>query len=771
MNGSSLHTHLPKRNLLIFGAGLLLLSLISAWYFNVQPSAGTQQRYLENYIQDQEEDAIELLKDTMLMRKLVLKTETLKEFREIERKKYGLFLFAETISETQDLLFWNNQKILPPMVDFNLPDGAYFQHLENGYYVVIKNTLRFSGMSNTISAYVMIPVLHQYYLETDYLLSRFAHDADAHRLIAPSDVATELAVTSLSGKKLFYLKEVTHSKVMVTDTVTILLRLSALVFLLVYLHIVAENITRKRRALHSIIFLGISFFVLRLIIYQFPGLFSFRQFDLFDPLIYATNEVNASLGDLLINSILLCWLIIFAWFNMGPVQKVPSLLKDIWVYIWGIVLIFILIFFSFQFANLISSLVSDSKISFNVTNFFSLDKYTVIGLIVLALLSLSYYYFTRILFRFIFPVFRNRFIYIYFILFTVGLLYLTLRSGNDIVLFHLPVLVWLMIYTLLVSQEKFIINRFRMTVAGALFWIFIFSVSLAAVILQGNKQNELSIRKGIAEKYDQLTDPTNDHTMSIAITYLDNRFLVRNFNRFRTEPQNSLLRDSILRQNFTSYNARYDTRIYVFDSLNRPVNNRNDPKSYPELNTLFTVQSKSTGIPDLNYIESSFDRLTYITRRIIRDTIGQVGSFFIISTPRQYAGTSDALYPELFRQVSRRDDNNASIYSYAIYNDKLLISSSDKYPFQIHITNAQIPKSEYEERKNGANTELWYKPSGKKVVVVAKKRNSLIEHITLFSYLFCAFLFMVGLLQLISLILRVFRERGSFNLFARLNIR
>ncbi|HEY0355305.1 MAG TPA: HAMP domain-containing sensor histidine kinase, partial [Flavisolibacter sp.] len=356
-------------------------------------------------------------------------------------------------------------------------------------------------------------------------------------------------------------------------------------------------------------------------------------------------------------------------------------------------------------------------------------------------------------------------------LFTVGLLYLTLRSGNTIVLFHLPVLLWLVVYTLLVSQEKFIINRFRMTVAGALFWIFVFSVSLAAIILQGNRQNEIRIRKGIAEKYDQLTDPSNDHTMSIAITYLDNRFLLNNFNRFRTEPQNSILRDSILRQNFTSYNARYDTKIYVFDSMGRAVNNNIDPKSYPELNTLFTVQSKSTGVADLNYIESSFDRLTYITRRVIRDSTGPVGSFFIISTPRQYAGTSDALYPELFRQVSRKDDINSSMYSYAIYNDRLLISSSDKYPFQINIEKDQVPKSEFEERNNGDHTELWYRPSGKKVVIVAKKRDSLIESITLFSYLFCAFLFMVGLLQLVSLLLRLFRERSSFNLFSRMNIR
>jgi nitrogen fixation/metabolism regulation signal transduction histidine kinase len=57
------------------------------------------------------------------------------------------------------------------------------------------------------------------------------------------------------------------------------------------------------------------------------------------------------------------------------------------------------------------------------------------------------------------------------------------------------------------------------------------------------------------------------------------------------------------------------------------------------------------------------------------------------------------------------------------------------------------------------------------VVVIARKKDSLLESITLFSYLFCSFLFMVGLLQLISIILRLFRDRASFNLFYQFSIR
>lgn len=769
MSLPQLHNHLAKRSLLFFAAGLFLFSFLPAWYFKVQPSVNSQQKLLQGYIRSAGKDAGKLVQDSALMRKLVLRSESLDEFKKIENKEYGFFLFAETISDNQELLFWNNQKILPPDADFNLKDGEYFQQLANGYYVVIKATLAFSGMSNNIIAYTLIPVLNQYYVQTDYLERSFVHNPDAINKISIATAPTKYPIKAINGKTLFYIKAVSHANVVTTDIVTIVLRLAGLLFLFVYFHLTAESIIRRRRALYGILFLAFSFALLRLLLYRMNDFFSFRQFSVFDPTVYAANNFNASLGDLLINAILFCWLMVFAWYNTGPQQKLPSFLKGNRIYTAGVVAVFILIFSTFQFANVVRSLVSDSKVSFNVTDFFGLDFYTVIGFIVLALLSLSYYYFTRLLFRFIFPAFKNRYIFIYFILALVGLFYLTLRSGNTIVLFHLPVLLWLMIYTLLVSQEKFIINRFRITVAGALFWIFVFSVSLAAIILQGNRENELRMRKGIAEKYDRISDPATNYTLSIAIAYLDNRFLLSNFNRFKDPRQNRFLRDSILNETFTDYSIRYDTRIYVFDSLNKGLGNE-DSKTYPELNTIFTVQSKPTKIPDVNYIESSFDKLSFITRRVIRDSANIIGSFFMVSTPRQY-GSSDALYPELFRQVSKRDEENSPIYSYAIYKDRLLTTSSSKYPFQITLSKDQIPQKEFDQRSNGDYDELWYRASNEKIVVVAKKRDSLLESMTLFSYLFCAFLVMVGLLQIVSMILRLLKDRSSFNLFAQFNIR
>jgi two-component system, NtrC family, nitrogen regulation sensor histidine kinase NtrY len=377
---SQIHNHLPKRSLLFTAVGLFLLSFLSEWYFQKSPSVGLEERNLERYIHKHQEDADLLLKDTLLMRKLVLQQEGLPEFKQIADKDYGFFLFAETLSGEHDLLFWNNQKILPPVADFSLADGEYFQRLSNGYYVIIKKRLQFEGMSSNINAYALIPVQHQYYLETDYLQTHFAHSNEADKKIFISSQPTAYPINSINKNVLFYVGKKTYQALIGNDLLTVVLRLTALIFLLVFIHFVAEEIVFKNRARNGVIFLIVVLLLLRYLLYQLPDLFSLRQLPLFDPSVYAANQINRSLGDVLINAVLFCWMVLFTWYKLGPITQVPKFLKGRRIYVAGVLAVFFLIVSTFQLASVVRSLVSDSKISFNVTDFFSLDVYTIVGL-------------------------------------------------------------------------------------------------------------------------------------------------------------------------------------------------------------------------------------------------------------------------------------------------------------------------------------------------------------------------------------------------------
>ena len=82
-----------------------------------------------------------------------------------------------------------------------------------------------------------------------------------------------------------------------------------------------------------------------------------------------------------------------------------------------------------------------------------------------------------------------------------------------------------------------------------------------------------------------------------------------------------------------------------------------------------------------------------------------------------------------------------------------MVDHYNEYGFPTHLSENDIPKTEFERRGRGPFEELWHKLS-QTVVVIARRDNSFIEAITLFAYLFSTFLFLLALYRLISLTVR-----------------
>ena len=727
---------------------------------------------MTRYIQTKELNFNEITRDTHLLRKLVQNRETLDEFKSLEAKGYGIYIVAESVFGTQQMLFWNNQNIIPPISSYNLDDGEYFKLLDNGYYVIIKKSLALGGMSNRLWTYALIPVKSKYYIESQFLNDEFAYSKTAHKRITISSNKTDYPIKSSSDQVLFYIDRRPTSAIPNNDPITVILRLLSLCFFFVFAHSLAEFVAQKRNnQWQGVLTLVVVLIVFRLALYFYPLVFEFRQFELFDPAVYGTNSVNQTLGDLLINSLLFSWITVFAWSKLGNQMDLLRRVRGAGKWIIATLALLILVVSTFLLASTINSLVADSKISFDVTDFFSLNKYSVIGFIVLASLSLGYYHFTQLMFRFILPVFEKRKALIYFGIGVTGLAYLTFRSSDPAIQFHLPVLLWLIGYTWLVSQRGFVINRFHINVAGIIFWIFVFSVSISAIIITENKTKEWSTRKTIAENLAIQDDESNEMLLKIALTYLDNRFLASNFYRFHDEENGRIFRDSILTANYKGYVNKYDTKLYVFeDSTFNPLFN-DDDLTYESLNNIISIQSKqSRTIPDLYSYVSGNNKITYITKKIVQGGDGTVmGALFIVSNPKTNA--ANALEATLFREPNENDPRTSPNYSFAIYKNANLVESSSKYPFATTLTGDQLPRQEVEKRKNADFYEMWYRNSTEKVIVLARKVDSIIEAITLFSYIFCSFLFLVTFIQTISFLLKIGADTKGIGNFFQMNIR
>lgn len=756
-----------KYSLLILATFLLAFSYFFNKIYSNRSSVTQEVKKAENYLHHLQKDFNSVLADTGLINRLLGRTSSLQEFTSLTTKPYGIFLYSADDFGNTRMLFWNDQLAVPPDELLASEDGEYFDKLSNGWYFISKKTLQ-TKQGQTL-AFALIPVRSEFFIETDYLPEHFYFGRSADKRVRISKEPTEFAVKSLSGKPIFYLAKKTANAVPYNDSLSIYLRLGAILLLLIFFYRYAEWYSGKRGAWSAIGLFALLLLAIRLVSYLYPGLLNLRQFEFFSPLIYGSNAIQRSLGDLVINSILFCWLVLFAWSKLKNEEDLSKNFSFRSKIIAGLLALVLLIFSTFTLASVIRSLVADSKISFDVTNFFSLNEYTVAGFFVLACLSLSYYYCSQLLFRLIFPLFKERPLLVYFVIGFAGLLYLTTRSGNPDVLFYLPVLIWLLVYTWLINSKGVFLNRIRINIASILTWIFIFSASIAAIMLSQNSKVEWEKRKSIAEKLAVQTDPSSEMMMSIAVKYLDNDFLSENFYRFHKEEEGRILRDSIITGNYSGFLNKYDTRLYVYDSANRALFNE-DPTSYEALNVIFTVQSKPTATEGLYYYETSFDKFNYIIRREVKDTAGKkMGTFFIVSNLKNFS--RDALFPELFRQSKGTDPENSPIYSNAVYIKKRLVSPPGNYPYATWLNDEEIPKEEYRLKTNGDYNELWYRASKEKVVVIARKRETTIEAITLFSYIFCSFLFLVAFLQLLSLMVRTGANWQGFRKLFQLNIR
>ena len=324
-----------------------------------------------------------------------------------------------------------------------------------------------------------------------------------------------------------------------------------------------------------------------------------------------------------------------------------------------------------------------------------------------------------------------------------------------------------MIYTWLINRQAAIFKKLHINIASVLSWIFVFSISISIIMLSEIEKAEWIKRKKLAEKLALQTDPSSEKMMSIAIQYIDKDFLEENFERFKDPVIGKELRDSILRGSF--YLDKYDTRLYAFDASGRQLNNE-DATSYETLNTILKVQSKPiSGIEGLFYYETGFDKFNYITRRDLEDISGRsMGHFFIISNPKNYS--KEAIFPELFRQYGTSVENSP-IYSNATYLVGRLVSPPGNYPFATWLKPGELPKEEYEQRRNGEFDELWYRASSDRLIIVTRKRETFIETITLFSYIFCSFLVLVAIVQLIGMLMKAVYEGHSLKKRFQLNIR
>ena len=733
--------------LLVAAAWLFTFSFIIDNYWSGNSTAKVVQKAVQKNIFSNQKKIQAFSNDTALINKITRGAYNEKEMDNIVEKDYFVFIYRVTPFLQPRPVFWNTQIILPDSTALNAPDGTRFQKLINGWYVVNKKSYENkNGLLYEIVS--LIPVKWSYYVENKYLHNSFVAVDNIQNEYGISLTPTDAVIKDAGGKKLFYIRQIKNIVSNYENVFSLWLRILAGVLVLFFIHKLAKFYFEKKGFWPAFLILIIPVLLLRIVSYYLPIPLNFRQLELFDPSIYGSNFILRSLGDLLINSFLFLWIVLFIRFYFR-FHKSDFRFKGKFKKYAAVGLISLLMIgITFLCGNIVRSLVSDSQISFDVINFFTLNIYSVIGFIVLSCIAIGYFFLVQILFQPVKAFIQPRWFVIYLAIAVIGLVLLTLRLHSAHASFNFSLLLWLLFFVFLLDTPFLSLHAYNLISSRFVFWLFFFSVSITAAIVIQNRKKELEQRKHFAENLANKADPAGEVIVNIILSDFSNEALVDIFDRFKKPSQNKFLKDSLINENFSGYLNKYDTRIYTFDANEAPLYN-DDSTNFNSLNAIIQTQGKSTGIPGLYYYDISYDRFNYISKREITDTSGKKkGYIFIISKPKKYK--SDALYPELFSKGNINSIESSSVYAFAIYNNSQLSSSNNDYPFPTNIDPSSFTYNEFRIVNRNGYEELWYRANEDKVIVIARQDNFFIESITLFAYLFCSFLLITLIFNLLN---------------------
>ena len=748
--------------LIITAAWLYTISFIFSNYFSYNSSPDKVSENITARIHRLESRFEEISGDTALIAGLVFDTVNAEIPLALQKEQAGFFVYELKSGQPTKQVYWSTNKITVPDKELSSFAPVKFVNTSNGQFIFLKRKITLRGQSFWLVN--MIPVKWAYFIQNKYFISDFAEFPGLDEQYVIADVITDNPVYSKNGLYLFSLQLKEGKRFISYDNITICFRLLAVFLLFTFIHGITLELIRRVNFRTAVVFLLINVFFLRFVAFVFPFPFDYSKLPLFDPTIYASNWINSSLGALFINAVLFYWVLRFIKIHyINAIEDKPALSN-----ISIIVRLFILTTSAFFIVNIIQSLVRDAKISFDVTNFFSLTIYSTISIVILCFLALGYFYLSQLLAIKLILTDAGKLLPLLVIILS-GFVNMLLMNNYSQVGFYFLLIVWIVVYYFILCIRKSDIRIQIIKSPFFIFWVMFFALSIASLVIYQKRIVEFEQRKRIAEKLAIQSDPSGESLLKIAASNFNNNFLSENFQRFHeSEYTNKFIKDSLINQNFSGYLNKYDTRIYTYDSLFHPLFNE-DSLNYSSIKTIVLNQAIATDIPNLFTYDNNANGFNYIYQVDVEKNNTTIGHLFVLMKSKRYK--SEALYPELFNQSQDVIATINSDYAYAIYSKGKLINHFNNYNFPTALSVNHNPAFEFTYRKANNYIELWYNAGNERQVAVVKQNAWFIESITLFAYLFCSFLLIIFVFHIGSLLVDAKFNLKQLGSLLRLNIR
>jgi len=667
------------------------------------------------------------------------------------------------------LKFWNTNLVVA-----NINDSATERPVivRNEKGVFVEKCIPLSFIDANKRLVILFPIFISYPLENDYLKSHFAASEyiPVKTKIIPADgnLAGDYLVALHNTAPVFYLHfHAQDIQRWIPDLPFIIILLGALLASISWMQLLIIYLTRNKLPLIGFLITLLVISILRLAIFFYGLPFNLDSLTFFSPQLYAYNRYLSSFGDLFIDILCCLWIVLFA-IRHTPYKTYFAGVHKKWVrYLVSVVLIFALLAYMYLLVNLIRSLVLDSNISFDVNHFYAINIYSIFGLFLVGIVTgvscIVVYLFNIELNVLI----KNKKIK-YILAAIMGVLLLLLFNKNRDSLY--PVLLgWFLLFIILLDWRKFapVSDLFE---PHMIFWAVFICAFSTGILQYFNEVKEREQRKAFVE---QRLSPHRDNEMEYSFNKVaSNIEHDKTLNGFFFKPSANARK--IINQRFdalylTGPISKYQSKVYLFDDKRNPLFN----KDSVDLNSFITErnESVSTNSPNLFYKESTLDRPYYLSYiPVYSDSANRLSGYVVMDLDLKKQ-VSETVYPELLQPVANKANQQEAEYSYAVYvNDKLITQAND-HPFTTYLKNDTLKDQGYAYYNNNDVSELYYKISDRRTIVVAYSHSELVELVSLFSYLFGVQVALALIIFLYQVYLSYFTGAFLSGKFLRLTLR
>jgi two-component system, NtrC family, nitrogen regulation sensor histidine kinase NtrY len=704
--------------------------------------------------------------------------------RELERiKDFPFYVYGY---DNDSLEFWNTNSVIAVWNDSSL-DKHLLVRNEKGVFV--QKSIRLPYLDSSKHLVVLFPVVITYPIENDYLSSHFvsSHYIPVKtKILKPDDnIAGAYPVTIGENKTVFYLhfnpKELPQWS---PNIYFILLLIATIVATILWLQLMIIYLSRNKSPVVGFLATFFAIGIIRYSLYKFGLPFNLGSLTFFSPGLYASisSKALASLGDLLINILCVLWLAIFIT-RHTPYKTYFVKLKAAWLrYLLALILMVALFSYIYLFVYIIRSLVHDSRISFDVSHFYSINPYTILGLLVIACITgiscLIIYLFNVQLQALI----QNKIVKYIMVAFTgailIYLLGIQLNKGIHHDAFdsrlYWALLGWLLIFIPLLDIPKFTLVS-DLFEPHMIFWAVFICMFCTGLLQYFNELKELETRIVFVKQNSQLSPKRDDY-----LEYdLDKKLKIiaqdKMLKSFLNKPSANARK--ALNQHFDVQYlsgpafSKYQSNIFLFDENDKNLFNK-DTVDFSTLESEKT-ESASTSSPYIFYKEDFHDNHFYLSEiPIYSDGINNIIGHVVIDLDLKKQATETEVYPELLQASNSNPATLDNEYAYAIYVNKKLISQNNEYPFKTYLNDDTLKEQEHEFYRNSNNIlELYYKIADKQTIVVVHLHSQIMELITLFSYLFGIQILLALIILAYQLYVSYFTRESSSSKFPRLTLR